>query len=56
MVSRSKKATLSQAVRPGLVPSVFMDTSANTLMKYLDHLVDSLGVTNHSMTATDNAF
>ena len=55
MVSRSKKATLSQAVRPGLVPTVFMDTSANTLMKYLDHLAD-LGVTNDSMTATDNAF
>ena len=43
-------------MRAGLIVVVFMDSSANLPMKYLDDFVDSLGVTNNSMTAADNAF
>jgi hypothetical protein len=56
IVSSSGKAASSQAVRAGLIVVVFMDSSANLPMKYLDDFVDSLGVTNNSMTAADNAF
>ena len=50
------EATLSQAVRSGPIVVVFMDSSASTPMKYLDDFVDSLGVTDHTMIAADDAF
>ena len=50
------EATLSQAARSGPIVIVFMDSSAGTSMKYLDNFVDSLGVTDHTMIAADDAF
>ena len=50
------KATLSQAARSGLIVVILADSSASTLLEYLDDLVDGLRVTNHFMTASDNPF